>query len=83
MPGQLDGLAGKSGEFAVALRSAVIGGGEATLFAGCGIVADSEPDLEYKESILKLRPMQAAITAAIAKGSYEPNESDAITEVSR
>jgi len=55
-----------SGEFAVGLRSGVITGSEATLFAGCGIVADSNPDLELAESVLKLQPMQAAIAAALA-----------------
>jgi len=52
------------GEFAVALRSALIQGDEATLFAGCGVVRESDPDLEYAESILKLRPMAAALAAA-------------------
>jgi isochorismate synthase len=53
------------GEFAVALRSGVITGSEATLFAGCGIVADSNPERELEESILKLQPMQTAIAAAL------------------
>jgi isochorismate synthase len=55
-----------SGEFAVALRSAVIAGRDATLFAGCGIVAASDPDREFAESLVKLRPMQAALAAAVA-----------------
>ena len=45
------------GEFAVALRSAVVAGDEATLFAGCGIVADSDPQTELQESQLKLQVM--------------------------
>lgn len=49
------------GEFAVAIRSAVLHGDEAVLFAGCGIVADSDPDQEYEESRLKLRPMISAL----------------------
>jgi len=49
--------AGGSGEFAVALRSGLIAGDTATLFAGCGIVADSEPESEYAESCLKLQVM--------------------------
>jgi isochorismate synthase len=53
------------GEFAVALRSGVITGNSATLFAGCGIVADSDPERELEESILKLQPMQSAIAAAL------------------
>jgi isochorismate synthase len=51
------------GEFAVALRSALLHANTATLFAGCGIVADSDPEREYAESRLKLRPMLAALTA--------------------
>jgi isochorismate synthase len=53
--GWMDGLG--EGEFAVAIRSALIRGSEATLFAGCGIMADSDPDSEYEESCLKLRSM--------------------------
>ncbi|MEO7001542.1 MAG: isochorismate synthase [Ktedonobacterales bacterium] len=45
------------GEFAVALRSALVHGAVATLFAGCGIVADSDPQAEYAESRLKLMVM--------------------------
>jgi isochorismate synthase EntC len=45
------------GEFAVALRSALIDGDCATLFAGCGIVADSNPESEYAESCWKLQVM--------------------------
>ena len=50
------------GEFAVALRSALVYGEEATLFAGCGIVGDSDPEREFAESILKLKPMLSALT---------------------
>jgi len=49
------------GEFAVAIRSGVVAGREASLFAGCGIVADSEPDREWEESELKLRALGAAL----------------------
>jgi len=45
------------GEFAVALRSALIDSSTATLFAGCGIVAHSDPENEYAESYLKLQVM--------------------------
>nr|MBA2678907.1 chorismate-binding protein [Ktedonobacteraceae bacterium] len=50
------GMSG-NGEFAVALRSALVDGANATLFAGCGIVADSDPESEYQESCLKLQVM--------------------------
>lgn len=49
------------GEFAVALRSALLDGSAATLFAGCGIVAASRPADEYAETCLKLRPMLTAL----------------------
>ena len=45
------------GEFAVALRSGLINGGQATLFAGCGIVSNSDPQAEYAESNLKFQVM--------------------------
>ncbi|GCE03919.1 isochorismate synthase [Dictyobacter aurantiacus] len=48
---------GGNGEFAVALRSGLVDGKRATLFAGCGIVADSDPESEYQESCLKLQVM--------------------------
>ncbi len=51
------------GEFAVAIRSGLVQGATATLFAGCGIVADSDPAAEYAESQLKLRPMLTALGA--------------------
>lgn len=44
-----------NGEFAVALRSALLQKRRATLFAGCGIVKDSDPEAEYAESCLKLQ----------------------------
>jgi len=51
------------GEFSVGIRSALVHGTEATLFAGCGIVADSDAAAEYAESTWKLRPMLAALGA--------------------
>jgi isochorismate synthase len=50
-----------AGEFAVALRSALVAGRQASLFAGCGIMGDSDPAREYAESLLKFRPMLAAL----------------------
>jgi len=45
------------GSFAVAIRSALARGDLATLFAGVGIVADSDPDREWDEVQLKYRPI--------------------------
>lgn len=49
------------GEFAVGIRSALLRGNEATLYAGCGIVGDSDPATEYRETLPKLRPMLDAL----------------------
>lgn len=48
------------GEFAVAIRSGLIDEREARLFAGCGIVEDSDPYTEWEETNLKLMPMLSA-----------------------
>ena len=50
------------GEFVVGIRSALVRGSEAWLYAGCGIVKGSDPRSEYEESCLKLRPMLAALS---------------------
>jgi isochorismate synthase len=49
------------GELMVALRCGLVDGRAATLFAGCGIVADSDPAREWAESLLKLRPVASAL----------------------
>jgi isochorismate synthase len=53
------------GELMVALRCGLVTGNEATLFAGCGIVADSDPAREWDESRLKLRTMTTALGGLI------------------
>jgi len=50
-----------NGTFAVAIRSAVADGERATLFAGNGIVGDSDPDREWDEVQLKYRPVLDAL----------------------
>jgi menaquinone-specific isochorismate synthase len=47
------------GEFVVALRSALLKGEKLTAFAGCGIVADSNPEKEFEESELKLKTIMS------------------------
>jgi menaquinone-specific isochorismate synthase len=53
-----------SGDFVVAIRSALLSGRMASVFAGSGIVADSVPSAEYEETSLKLRPMLTVLGAA-------------------
>jgi menaquinone-specific isochorismate synthase len=50
------------GEFHLGIRSAVVEGSSARLFAGVGIVADSDPAMELRETQLKL---QAVLAAAV------------------
>jgi menaquinone-specific isochorismate synthase len=49
------------GEFAVGIRSALLHKNKAELFAGCGIVADSDPEKEWNETLLKFRPLIDAL----------------------
>jgi menaquinone-specific isochorismate synthase len=50
-----------NGEWGIALRCAELDGPRARLFAGCGIVADSDPVAELAETQVKLRPMHDAL----------------------
>jgi menaquinone-specific isochorismate synthase len=50
-----------NGEWGIALRSAQLDGSSARLFAGCGIVAGSDPVAELAETESKLRPMREAL----------------------
>jgi salicylate biosynthesis isochorismate synthase len=50
------------GEFAVALRCALVRGAEAVLYAGAGIVAQSEPHAELAETRLKFQALLSALT---------------------
>jgi menaquinone-specific isochorismate synthase len=51
------------GEWGIALRSAHIDGDTVRLFAGCGIVADSDPEAELAEAQAKFVPVRDALTA--------------------
>jgi menaquinone-specific isochorismate synthase len=50
------------GEFGIALRSAEVDGSTVRLFAGCGIVADSDPEAELAEAQAKFLPVRDALT---------------------
>ncbi len=49
------------GEFAVALRSGTVSGQRVRLFAGGGIVADSDPEREYEETQIKFQPLLSSL----------------------
>jgi menaquinone-specific isochorismate synthase len=50
-----------NGELGIALRCAQVTGRTARLFAGCGIVAGSDPDSEVAEAAAKLVPIRDAL----------------------
>jgi para-aminobenzoate synthetase component 1 len=50
-------------ELSVAIRTAVAAHGRVAYHAGCGIVADSDPELEYEESAVKARAFLTALGA--------------------
>lgn len=59
--GWIDGAG--DGEFAIGLRCGLLEGTNAHVFAGAGIVADSNPDAELLETRLKFRPMLELLAA--------------------
>ncbi|GEM_PF-23211 len=61
------------GDAAVAIRSALVSETEATLFAGCGIVAESDPEQEFRETRWKLQPLLSALSVACAPARQAGN----------
>lgn len=59
--GWIDGRG--DGEFFIGLRSALVEGATARLYAGAGIVAGSSPEQEFAEAEWKFRAMQEALLA--------------------
>jgi len=59
------------GHFLVALRSALLAGHHAYLYAGAGIMGESEAESEWQETQWKLLPMQSALqqTGVVTGGS--------------
>ena len=50
------------GEWAIALRGGQLGDGRIRAYAGCGIVAESEPSAELAETDLKFQPIIGALS---------------------
>ena len=49
------------GEFGVAIRSGLVEGNQALLYAGAGIVSGSDPQQEWAETKLKFAPLLSAL----------------------
>ncbi len=60
-----------NGTFAVALRSGLVSGDRAALFAGAGIMGDPVPETEWEETELKFMPMREALAC---NRDSRPNE---------
>jgi menaquinone-specific isochorismate synthase len=54
-----------NGELGIALRCAEVSGRTVRLFAGCGIVADSDPDVEVREAAAKFVPIRDALEGVV------------------
>ncbi len=52
-------------DMALTLRTATITGGRIHLQAGVGVVADSQPELEFEEAVNKLKALQKAVEMAV------------------
>ena len=59
--GWVDGAG--DGELGIALRCAQLDGPVARLFAGCGVVSDSDPDTEVREAAAKMAAVRDALEA--------------------
>lgn len=51
----------RESQLSITIRTAQVSHGEATYFAGAGIVADSDPEAEYEETLVKARGWLAAM----------------------
>ena len=49
------------GELGIALRCGQINGDTIRIFAGCGIVDGSDPEIELAETYAKFTPMRSAL----------------------
>jgi anthranilate/para-aminobenzoate synthase component I len=59
--GALGWWEGGSGQWNILIRSALVRGGEMVIQSGAGIVADSDPAREWKESLRKAAALRAAV----------------------
>ena len=48
-------MTGKHGDFAIGIRSAILDRRELSIFAGAGIVSESDPKAEWEETEIKMK----------------------------
>lgn len=63
------GYAGFNGnlDFCIAIRTVAMTGGRARIGAGAGVVADSDPDREFEETMHKARALERALDLAASR----------------
>lgn len=54
----------RESQFNILIRTALVGRGQVHYHAGAGIVADSDPDAEYEETLVKARAFFETLTAS-------------------
>ncbi len=70
-------------ELNVAIRTFEVRGARVWLGAGGGVVADSDPELEYEECLDKVRPLVTAIGSSLAPEAQTPAAAIAPTRLPR
>nr|WP_236075367.1 anthranilate synthase component I [Mariprofundus sp. EBB-1] len=73
------GFGGQRMDTAIAIRTAVIHGGQVHIQAGAGIVADSVPEKEHQECVNKATAMFRAVALAEAQSASTPDNKPADT----
>ena len=68
------------GWFVVAIRSAVAQERRVWCYAGAGIVPESRPEVEWKETGLKFRPMLRALAIDPEREEFAINQKQSDTE---
>jgi len=63
-------------DMCITIRTFVLAGGTAYLQSGAGIVADSDPELEYEECLHKARALHKALE--LAAGMHEGHDGDSV-----
>ena len=69
------GYGGKTMDTAITIRTVVVTEGNAYVQAGAGIVADSQPDREYEETLNKARALLRAGAMVSASTASQPDSS--------
>lgn len=69
--GYIGWASSEGGECAIGIRSALLNGRNVTLFAGAGIVADSDPDAEWDETELKMQTFLSLLDVYESRSSLQ------------